>query len=61
MAQQLLTAPEVADRLRITTKTLYNWRSEGIAPKAVKINGALRWKETTVDEFINRLEELDEE
>lgn len=61
MAQQLLTAAEVAERLRITVKTLYNWRSDGKAPKAVKINGALRWKESTVDKYIDQLEELDEE
>lgn len=59
MPQKLLTAQEVADTLSIDVRTLYNWRSKGIAPKAVKINGALRWKEATIDSYIDQLEEDD--
>jgi predicted DNA-binding transcriptional regulator AlpA len=34
---RLLTAAEVAEHLRISTKTLANWSSVGIAPPAIRL------------------------
>ena len=34
---RLLTAAEVAEHLRITTKTLANWSSAGIAPPSIRL------------------------
>ncbi len=35
MAEELLTADEVARMLRITTATVYTWASQGLLPEIV--------------------------
>lgn len=41
---ELLTAAEAAAHLRVTAKTLYNWRLQGIGPPSIKFGGALRYR-----------------
>lgn len=41
---ELLTPTEVAEHLRVNTKTLYNWRHEGVGPPALKMGGKLRYR-----------------
>lgn len=54
---RLLTAQEVAAQLGIGVQTLYNWRSTGAhpTPPAVKLGGAVRWRQSDVDRFIESL------
>ena len=40
MSSQLLTADEVAERLKKKKKTLANWRSQGIGPSYIKTEAA---------------------
>ena len=52
--EDLLTEREVADRLRVSEKTLQNWRwiDEG-GPRAIKLGKrAVRYRRADVDAFI---------
>jgi predicted site-specific integrase-resolvase len=46
--EKLLTLKEAADRLRISIRTLYNWRSARI------IDGDKRYTESYVEEIKNK-------
>lgn len=48
----LLTPAEVAGELRITEKTLANWRSLGRGPAFVKVGGRVRYRRQAVDESL---------
>lgn len=47
------TAGEVCDFLRISRKTLTNWRQRGIGPRALKIGGQLRFSDEDLNEFLS--------
>lgn len=49
----LQTAPEVADRLRVTIRTLQRLESEGLLVP-VRIGRAVRYRREDVDAFIDR-------
>jgi excisionase family DNA binding protein len=51
MTEQLLTVPEVAERLRVTTMTIYRWIEEGRLP-AMQIGKHYRIREADLDEVI---------
>lgn len=44
----LLTVGELSDYLGIPVATLYDWRTDGIGPKAVKLGRALRYPQSNV-------------
>jgi hypothetical protein len=46
-----LTEAEVAERLKISPKTLRNWRSKGKGPHYLKIEGQIRYRLVDVDVF----------
>ena len=48
----LLTTTEAAQILRVKPNTLEVWRSQGRSPKFLKINGAVRYRATDLDDFI---------
>jgi excisionase family DNA binding protein len=57
-AQQLLTADEVADLLRVGRSTVYEWARRGDLPCVVLRQGngraVRRWEARALDEFIRR-------
>lgn len=57
--EQLYSIREVSDRLGgIPLGTLYNWRSRGIGPRAIKVGRHLRFREADVAEWLQ--EQTDE-
>ena len=48
----LLTADDLAARLRCNRRTLRRWRHLGVVPKPIEIAGALRWRPGDVDRWL---------
>ena len=53
--ERLLNQQEVADILKVSTKTLEYWRHKGIGPKFIKIGKLARYLELEVWAFIDHL------
>ena len=51
----LLTPPQTAKRLNITTWTLTKWRTKGQGPPFVKVGRAVRYREADLDKWIQEL------
>lgn len=47
-SDRLWSVQDVADYLRIPQKTLYNWRTRGIGPRARRVGRYLRYDEHDV-------------
>jgi excisionase family DNA binding protein len=50
----LLTIDEVSHWLGVPKGTLYQWRSRNQGPRAIKVGGALRYRRSEVDAFLDR-------
>lgn len=56
--EKYLSAEEAAERMGIQLNTLYRRRSDGVpTPPAVKFGHKLRFRQSAVDEFMQRFEE----
>jgi predicted site-specific integrase-resolvase len=51
-AAELLTPAETADLLRVTTKTLRNWRYLERGPAPCYVNGRARYRRGDVESFV---------
>ena len=52
----LLTAKELAARLKISARTLSRWRAAGRIPAGMRLcDRSVRWREVDVEQFINQL------
>src|ERR1700731_4549256 len=49
---ELLTSRELALRLRVSEKTLANWRVQGRGPRYAKIGSCVRYPAAAVDEWV---------
>lgn len=49
----LMTPEEVAEYLAIPVSTLYQWRTKGHGPVAVRLGRHLRWRRTEVDLWLD--------
>lgn len=54
MAEKLLTAQEVADYLGVPLATLYQWRTKGTAPRAVKVGRHIRFRPVDLQAWCDR-------
>lgn len=57
-AQELLTAREVAARIRISIRTVWRWTTTGELPAPVRTGRSgriVRWKAEDIDRFIEHL------
>lgn len=50
--EKLLGPEEVADLLGVPIQTLYNWRSRGIGPRAVRVGRHLRYRPGDLDAWV---------
>lgn len=50
--ERLLNVDEVADRLSVSVRTVYNFRDSGFMPPSIKLGGAVRWRERDIQEWI---------
>jgi predicted DNA-binding transcriptional regulator AlpA len=50
----LHTPAETADKLRVTQRTLADWRYRGYGPRFVRLSGrAVRYRESDLDAFVD--------
>lgn len=49
---QLLSAKELAKRLSISVRSVWRYRSSGRLPKPVQIAGAIRWRLSDIEQWI---------
>jgi excisionase family DNA binding protein len=52
------TAEEVAQKLHITLRTLYQWRVDGKGPRGVKVGRQLLFKPSDVEAWIDEQDEV---
>ncbi|HRQ74430.1 MAG TPA: helix-turn-helix domain-containing protein [Phycisphaerales bacterium] len=52
---QLLTVDEVAQRLAVSTRSVWRYVSDQKIPKPVKVGGISRFVEAEIDRFVDRL------
>jgi excisionase family DNA binding protein len=52
VAQEILTAAETAEYLRVPLKTLYAWRHRGSAPQAFRAGRHLRFRRSDLDSWL---------
>jgi len=50
-AQRLLTQAELAERWRVSERTLHRWRMLGKVPAWLMLNGRVRYREEDVNAF----------
>lgn len=50
--ERLLKVDEVAERLSVSRRTVYRFRDSGFMPPAIKLGGAVRWRERDIQEWI---------
>lgn len=48
---EIMTLPEVADYLRVTERTIYDWAQKGKIP-AVKLGSAWRFKRSEIERWM---------
>jgi len=53
---ELLTAREVGEILGLSAGTLANWRSLGIGPTNFKVGGRVRYRATSINDWITQQE-----
>jgi excisionase family DNA binding protein len=49
---QWLTTPEVAELLRVSIRTIHDWRQTGTGPPAYRVGRQLLWKRREVDDWV---------
>jgi excisionase family DNA binding protein len=49
---ELLTIKQLAERLQLSTRTIYRLAQEGTLPKPVKIGRANRWRREVLDDWL---------
>jgi excisionase family DNA binding protein len=57
---ELLTIDEVAARLRVSRKTLYNWRAIGTGPNGFRVGRTVRYRRESVERWLREQEESDQ-
>lgn len=54
MGDRLLSAQDVADFLGVPLATLYQWRTKGTAPRAMKVGRHIRFRQADLDAWCER-------
>lgn len=54
ISDRLLSAQEVAEFLGVPLATLYQWRTKGTAPRAVKVGRHIRFRTADLDAWCDR-------
>jgi predicted DNA-binding transcriptional regulator AlpA len=53
MTSELLTAVELAEKLKTPAAVLANWRYRGIGPKFIKLGKSVRYRVSDVDAWLD--------
>lgn len=52
MNERLVNAKDLAARIGVSVRAIWNYRDMGVLPKALKVGGAVRWREKDIDAWI---------
>lgn len=52
--KQMLTVGDLAELLRVPTKSVYRMHSRGDLPRAKRIGGLLRWEPSAIERWLKR-------
>ncbi|NLV45575.1 MAG: helix-turn-helix domain-containing protein [Candidatus Hydrogenedentes bacterium] len=52
MNERLLNVRDVAARMNVSTRAVWNYRDVGFMPAPLKVGGAVRWREKDIDSWI---------
>lgn len=52
--ERMYTGQEVADWLAISIYTVNRWRSDGVGPRYVAVQGVIRYPESAITEFLEQ-------
>ena len=58
-SHEFLTPPEVAQRWRVSIRTLEGWRFKGIGPTFVRIGSRVLYRAAQIEAFENQNSSLD--
>lgn len=53
-ASRLISAAEIGTRFGVSDETINRWADEGRIPPSVKFGRRRRWRESDIDEFIEK-------
>ncbi len=53
MGDKLLTPQEVADHLGVPLRTIYNWRTAQVGPRAIRVGKHLRYRPAEVERWLD--------
>lgn len=59
-APECLTIQQVSDRFQISVRTLRYWRTKGVGPKAIRLEGSLRYPVRGIEDWLRTQHELSE-
>jgi excisionase family DNA binding protein len=48
------TPAELAERLKIKTRTLQDWRSSGQGPSFIRVGRVIRYRKSDVEDWLNK-------
>ena len=54
---RLFTVAQVAEYLQVPVQTLYLWHHKGTGPTAIKVGRHLRYRQSDLDAWVQRLAE----
>jgi excisionase family DNA binding protein len=54
VGDELLTEEELARYLKVTVRTVRNWRAEGTGPRPLRAGRGVRYRRRDVDEWLER-------
>lgn len=56
---RLMTVDEVAAELRVSRKTLMNWRGRGVGPQGFRVGATVRYRSEVVQRWLAEQESLE--
>jgi predicted DNA-binding transcriptional regulator AlpA len=61
MEYDLYTTDDIIKKFSISEQTLYNWINKNNFPKSIKIGRRVYWKKETIDNYLRKLEEREQD
>lgn len=52
-SDELLDMETLTRKLKVSRTTVYEWRSRGGGPVAIKVGRSLRWRSSDVEQWLN--------
>ncbi len=53
-AEAMINVEDASRMLGVHTVTLYKWRSRGVGPKSYRVGGAVRYRPSEINDWLQR-------